>query len=99
MHDANQAYQEAQKNFVEIEASLTKVKSKRTVYSELIDKASDEKEKAYKKFTDLTNMSYDDYVEQQDADSKIEDQNVADTIAKLYACSSTINNNSGANTH
>ena len=95
MHDANQAYQEAQKNFVEIEASLTKVKSKRTVYSELIDKASDEKEKAYKKFTDLTNMSYDDYVEQQTADSKIEDQNVADTIAKLYACSSTINNYSG----
>ena len=95
MHDANQAYQEAQKNFVELEASLTKVKSKRTVYSELIDKASDDIIKARKKFIDLTNMDYDDYVEQQTADSKIEDQNVADTIAKLYACSSTINNYSG----
>ena len=65
------------------------------MYSELIDKAADEELKARKKFAELTNMDYDVYVEQQEVDSKIEDQNVADTIAKLYACSSTINNYSG----
>lgn len=91
----NKQIQEASKTYVDIEASLTKVRSQRNVYSELIDKAKEDYQKARNKFIDLTGMDYDTYVEQQEEDNKIEDENIADVVGRIYADCSTINNYGG----
>ena len=88
-----------QKESIDLEASLTRLKSDRNVYTELIDTAEDNKTQALADFWDLTGQTYEEYrkihTTLNDDDQLTEEETILDTLGELYTNSAVINNYSG----
>ena len=94
----NTDLQELEQKRIKLEASLTDLGSKRNIYTELIDSAEDTQTKALEDFEYLTEENYEDYCERYNkdlTDDLLTEENVLETLGKLYVSSATINNYSG----
>ena len=98
--DINLQLQEKEELRHYLENSLVGLGSKRNVYNSLVNNAKKMQTEALNDFEYFTNETYEDYKDWynqhlNEEDSLLEEENVLDTIGKLYTSSAAINNYSG----
>ena len=94
---------EKEKERRDLEDALTKLNSKRNIYTELIDSAIDQQQQALSDFKYYTNQDYEDYRKtynekpdsEEDEKSLFDEENIYKVLGTLYTSSATLNNYSG----
>ena len=107
LSDLNKQIDSLEKEFIYLQNSILKITSNRNTFTALVETAQDTYNKALQEFYEMTNCTYEDFVnkyqniegwavspENKDKDY-LNNDSVVDRIGEIYASVTTINNYSG----